>query len=166
MVAVVEEVEAMVSRSDPPILSPSGFIKDLPLKSVIDGQTLDFEYGEYVSGDIDVVSDMHLKPPGYETFEQFYSHGHVGLNDGLHSVKSIVDTNRSRFEINGDELDNIQNSVDPGAVLEDAWCELCPEQEQERLQCLEERNDNEQPLDEPVEGIPDLAVVQGQVRAT
>ncbi|KAK0138389.1 ATP-dependent DNA helicase PIF1 [Merluccius polli] len=98
--------------------------------------------------------DIHLKPPGYVTFEQFYSHGHVGLNDGLHA-ESIVDTNRSKFEINGDELDNSQNSVDPDAVLE--------EQEQERLQCLDKRNHNEQPSDEPVEGIPDLAVSNRQV---
>ena len=53
--------------------------------------------------------------------------------------------------------------MDPEAVLEDAWCELCPEQEQERLQCLDERNHNEQPSDEPVEGIPDLAVSNRQV---
>ncbi|KAK0130639.1 hypothetical protein N1851_034882 [Merluccius polli] len=31
-------------------------VLDLPLKSVIDGQTFDFEYREYVSGDIDVVT--------------------------------------------------------------------------------------------------------------
>ena len=31
-------------------------VLDLPRKSVIDGQTFDFEYGEYVSGDIDVVT--------------------------------------------------------------------------------------------------------------
>uniref|UniRef100_A0A8P4K4J2 ATP-dependent DNA helicase n=1 Tax=Dicentrarchus labrax TaxID=13489 RepID=A0A8P4K4J2_DICLA len=108
--------------------------------------------------------DMHLKPAGFETFEQFYSHGHVGLNDGvLHSVKSVVDSNRSRFEIDAEKLDNIHNLVDTDAVLEDAWCDLCPEQEQERLECLEERRKSEQPSDEPVEGIPDLATSNREV---
>ncbi|KAK0142501.1 hypothetical protein N1851_019573 [Merluccius polli] len=35
MVAVVEEVEAVVSRSDPPILSPSGFIKGTKVASFV-----------------------------------------------------------------------------------------------------------------------------------
>lgn len=37
--------------------------------------------------------------------------------------------NRSKFEIDADELDNIQNAIDF------AWCELYPEQELEHLEC-------------------------------
>ena len=107
--------------------------------------------------------DVHLRPAGFETFEEFHSRGHVRLSDGLlHSVKSIVDSNRRGFEINADELDNIRNSVDSDVVLEDAWGELCPEQEQERLQCLEERRESEE-ADGPVEFIPDLAVNSREV---
>lgn len=56
----------------------------------------------------------------------------------LHSVKSVVDLNRSMFEIKADELENVQNAIDQDGVIEDAWCELCPEQELERLECVEE----------------------------
>lgn len=34
-----------------------------------------------------------------------------------------------------DELDNVQNTMDTDGVIEDSWCELCPEQELERLHC-------------------------------
>ena len=55
-------------------------------------------------------------------------------------------------------MDDIQNSIDNDGVLEDAWCELCPEQELERLECIEERRETEQIVEEHVDGIPDLAV--------
>ncbi|XP_059198565.1 uncharacterized protein LOC131978809 [Centropristis striata] len=103
--------------------------------------------------------DGQLKPAGFETFEQFYSDGHVRLGDGLlHSVKAVVDLNRLKFERDADELDDIQNSISSDGVLEDAWCELCPEQELERLECIEERTETEQIVDEAVDSIPDLAV--------
>lgn len=89
--------------------------------------------------------DVQLKPPNCETFEQFYENGNVRFSDeSRHSVKSVVDLNRGKFEIEADELDNIQNTIDTDGVLEDAWCELCPEQELERLQCEQECKDKEQ----------------------
>ncbi|XP_034537730.1 uncharacterized protein LOC117811513 isoform X3 [Notolabrus celidotus] len=103
--------------------------------------------------------DVQLKPPNSETFEDFYMNGHVRFSDrSRHSVKSVVDLNRSRFEMEADKLDDIQHEVDSNVVLEDAWCELCPEQELERLQCLQEQNEAEQVVEEHVENIPDLAV--------
>lgn len=79
--------------------------------------------------------DVQLKPPTFEIFEQFYKNGHVRFSDGsLYSVKVAVDLHRRNFETE-DELDNIQDMIDHG-VMEDAWCELCPEQELERLQCV------------------------------
>ncbi|XP_030284360.1 uncharacterized protein LOC115588118 [Sparus aurata] len=103
--------------------------------------------------------DGQLKPAGFEMFEQFYRHGRVKLGDKLmHSVKAVVDSNRCKFERDADELDDIQNSIDTDGVFEDAWCELCPEQELERLECIEERRGTEQIVEEHVDGIPDLAV--------
>ena len=92
-------------------------------------------------------------------FEQFYRHGHVRLSDKLlHSVKEVVDLNRCKFERDADKLDDIQNSIDSEGVVEDAWCELCPEQELECLESIEERRETEQIVDEHVDSIPDLAV--------
>uniref|UniRef100_A0AAX7UK93 ATP-dependent DNA helicase n=1 Tax=Astatotilapia calliptera TaxID=8154 RepID=A0AAX7UK93_ASTCA len=108
--------------------------------------------------------DQELKPSNYTTFEQFYKNGVVKFSDGfLHSVKSVVDANRRKFEINADKLDNIQNTIDLDGVTEDAWCELCPEQELERLECEQEWKDKEQIGEEDNENIPDLAVCSQQV---
>lgn len=75
-------------------------------------------------------ADVQLKPQRFETFEQFYMNGHVKLTDGSkHSVRSVVDQNRSLFEIDADVLDDVQNLIEDEGVLEDAWSELCPEQE-------------------------------------
>ena len=108
--------------------------------------------------------DDQLKPPGWETFEQFYRHGSVGLSDeSTHTVNSVVDNNRSRFEIEAQDLEEIRNNVDSDTV-ENAWAQLCPEQEVERLECREEgKVDEGQLLSEPAEHIPDLAVTEQQV---
>lgn len=55
--------------------------------------------------------------------------------ESTHSVKSVVDLNRNKFELEADELDNIQNTIDSDGVTEDGWCELCSELELERLVC-------------------------------
>ncbi|XP_047183305.1 uncharacterized protein LOC124849374 [Scophthalmus maximus] len=109
--------------------------------------------------------DEQLRPPSFEKFQQFYENGHVRLSDGsMHSVKDVVDVNRGSFEIEADELDKIQDIIDSEGLFEDAWCELCPEKELERLECKEELKDRE-PLEEyevnPTgEGnVPDLAAV-------
>ncbi|XP_042269742.1 uncharacterized protein LOC121898666 isoform X1 [Thunnus maccoyii] len=109
-------------------------------------------------------ADVQLKPPNCETFAQFYENGHVRFSDGSrHPVKSVVDLNRSHFEIKADELDEIQNTIDRDGVLEDAWCELCPEKELERLQCDQEQKDKQQIVEEHEENIPDLAVTSQHV---
>nr|XP_057920504.1 uncharacterized protein LOC131117065 [Doryrhamphus excisus] len=102
--------------------------------------------------------DLQLRPANCPTFEEFYDNGAVRLNDGsMHSVRSIVETNKQHFDSDGDELDSIQRSIDHSGVAEDAWCLLCPEQELERLQCEEERRKKQQLVEEEAEVIPDLA---------
>lgn len=99
----------------------------------------------------------HLKPPGYDKFEDFYNNGHVSYADGkLQSVKGVVDQNRLKFEIDADLLQSAEEAVNNG-ILEDAWGQLCPEQEMERLQCQEEQIDRAELLQDPNDDIPDLA---------
>ncbi len=108
--------------------------------------------------------DVQLKPGNCETFEQFYNKGQVIFRDGCRRlVKSVVDLNRSKFEREVDDLDEVQKMIDRDGVLEDAWCELCPEQELERLECEQERKETRQIVEEHDENIPDLAVRAEQV---
>lgn len=109
-------------------------------------------------------TDSQLNPANYVTFEEFYNNGHVRFSDGSrHSVKSIVNSNRCHFEIEADKLDNAQDNIDNEGVLEDAWCELCPEAELEWLECVQELRDNPQVQDEHQENSPDLSVNRQQV---
>ncbi len=109
-------------------------------------------------------TDSQLKPTNFVTFEEFYSKGYVRFSDGSrHSVKCIVDSNRCQFETEADKLDNAQNQIDSQGVLEDAWCELCPEAELERLECVQELRNNPLVVDDDQEIIPDLPVNRQQV---
>ncbi|XP_058472555.1 uncharacterized protein LOC131445864 [Solea solea] len=109
--------------------------------------------------------DEQLKPEGFETFQQFYNNGNVVLCDGsVHQVKTVVDDNRSRFEVDADMLDDIQNRINLDGVEEDAWCQLCPEQELERLEAVEEMAERQEAEVDQQEHIPDLAVNREQVQ--
>ena len=107
---------------------------------------------------------MQLKPQPFETFEQFYINAHVRFSHGsTNSVKLVVDVNRGKFEIQGEELDNIQNSIDANVIAEDALAELGPESEVERLECEPEHRETEQVAEGQEESIADLAVSRSQV---
>ncbi|TKS65838.1 ATP-dependent DNA helicase PIF7 [Collichthys lucidus] len=109
-------------------------------------------------------TDGQLRPVGFETYQDFYLNGQVRCADNLmRSVKSVVDRNRSTFEVESEELDNVEELIHNDGIAEDAWCELCPEQELERLECREILREERQANGEPVEHIPDLAVLREQV---
>lgn len=82
--------------------------------------------------------DIDLKPSAYVTYELFYSCGILKSVDGLlHSVKSVVDKNCCLLGRDAETLDSIHNSIDNQGVLEDTWCEMCPEQQLDRLEYVE-----------------------------
>ncbi|XP_061601162.1 uncharacterized protein LOC133463585 [Cololabis saira] len=110
-------------------------------------------------------ADEQLKPHNFDSFSQFYEHGIVRFSDGLqHLVKDIVDINRNQFEIDADEIDSIRERIGEEGVGEDAWGELCPEQEVERLECVQEQKELEvEEEDDDGVNIPDLAVTREQV---
>ncbi|XP_029901985.1 uncharacterized protein LOC115355355 [Myripristis murdjan] len=116
-------------------------------------------------------TDSDLKPAGFELFEQFYNDGQVTFSDGsVHSVRDVVGENRARFEVNCPHLELAQEiAAQNNGVDEDVWGELCPEQEAERLEDLEEQRQQreaeiaEEQLVEAMENVPDLIVGGRQV---
>ncbi|XP_026187397.1 uncharacterized protein LOC113145179 [Mastacembelus armatus] len=103
--------------------------------------------------------DEDLKPSDYETFQHFYENGSVRFHNGtLHTVKSVVDSNRCRFEL--EDFETVQEKTDD-ELLEDAWCLLCPEQQVERLESEQDFREQQQQEDhseeDQVPNIPDLA---------
>ncbi|XP_044221305.1 uncharacterized protein LOC122991901 isoform X4 [Thunnus albacares] len=115
-------------------------------------------------------ADSDLKPEGFEMFSQFYNDGDVTFSDGsVHSVKTVVDENRAKFEVDCPDLERAQEIVEQNGVDEDVWGELCPEQEVERLECVDEMRQQQrgekkdEQLLEAMENVPDLAADNRQL---
>ncbi|XP_071965644.1 uncharacterized protein [Antedon mediterranea] len=78
--------------------------------------------------------DEQLKPPNFETYEQFHEKGCVKLcGCQLQTVKSIVHGNMEQYEKSADDVEEAQECLSKFGPQEDAWSLLCPESEKERL---------------------------------
>ncbi|XP_052403776.1 uncharacterized protein LOC127950661 [Carassius gibelio] len=98
-----------------------------------------------------------LKPPNFTSYQEFYETGFVTLyNDELESVKIIVDTNRSKFEKEAETIQKAQDDLEQHGPMEDAWAQICPEAELERLECLDTRKEQPIETEEGDDVIPDL----------
>uniref|UniRef100_A0A8C4ZZC5 ATP-dependent DNA helicase n=1 Tax=Gadus morhua TaxID=8049 RepID=A0A8C4ZZC5_GADMO len=109
-------------------------------------------------------STDELKPPPYNSYEQFYRTGSItNSSNTTQSVKEVVDLNRSLFEVDADELDRCQEVAGHHGAHDEAWADLCPESELERLECQEEMSNNNDTNQNEREAIPDL---QSDTKAT
>jgi len=97
-----------------------------------------------------------LKPTNFNTYKDFYETGFVTIsNDELESVKMIVDANMGKFEKEADTIQKAQDDLEQHGPMEDAWAQICPEAELERLECLESMKDQIE-TEEDDDIIPDL----------
>ncbi|XP_071943751.1 uncharacterized protein [Antedon mediterranea] len=79
-------------------------------------------------------AEKQLKPPKFQTFEQFYEKGSVKLcGSQLQKVKIIVQGNMKLYEKSADDVEDAQEFLAKFGPQEDAWGLLCPETEKERL---------------------------------
>ncbi|XP_002733238.1 uncharacterized protein LOC100378309, partial [Saccoglossus kowalevskii] len=103
-------------------------------------------------------TDFQLKPESFKSFEEFYQTGAVKCGcSALETVKVIVDRNKAMFEREADVIDAAERLLEKHPSLEDAWAQIHPESELERLECLGKAKDNsESDEEESVECIPDL----------
>ncbi|CAC5386094.1 unnamed protein product [Mytilus coruscus] len=69
------------------------------------------------------------------------------------NVKSIVDANRKKFEQNAEALEEAEEMLQTDGPREDAWAQIAPEVEAERLECA---MDKEQLNEEDIFEIPEL----------
>ncbi|XP_049319588.1 uncharacterized protein LOC125781000 [Astyanax mexicanus] len=98
-----------------------------------------------------------LKPSTFQTYQEFYETGSVKYSDNeLVSVKLTVDTNMAMFEKESDSIDKAQEDLDAHGPMEDAWAQLCPETERERLECIEQKQKEIPEITENSDIIPDL----------
>ncbi|TKS65922.1 ATP-dependent DNA helicase PIF1 [Collichthys lucidus] len=103
-------------------------------------------------------NDCHLKPPQFDTYEDFYNNGAVKCGNDVQKVSVIVDSNKALFEKETEDIDRAKKLLDQNIDLEDAWAQICPETEKERLHCLDLMKDKavDDEGDDDDELIPDL----------
>ncbi|XP_071155864.1 uncharacterized protein [Mytilus edulis] len=84
--------------------------------------------------------DEQLKPPLFQTYENFFTCGTVKFegDNELSSVREIVVKNMSDFVKDGHDLEEAEKQLNEKGPNEDAWCELCPEAEVNRRECIDE----------------------------
>lgn len=84
--------------------------------------------------------DLQLKPKQFHTYENFYETGRVRYPGDkiILSVKEIVDINMSKYIKDGQNLEDAERVFEEQGPQEDAWCELCPETELDRQECIKE----------------------------
>ncbi|XP_078795965.1 uncharacterized protein LOC144988822 isoform X2 [Oryzias latipes] len=110
-------------------------------------------------------TDDDLKPQDFKFYQDYYKNGTVRLRSGEHTVESVVDRNREKFELEADALELAQAELSDAEFLEAAWDILVPgaqleqrESEMEQREQLVERGTE----GEHQEDIPDLDVLRGE----
>jgi len=85
-------------------------------------------------------SDIQLKPAGYTSYELFYSEAAVKLTplEPLKFVKDVVTENRVSFEKLSDALQEAWQDIYREGFVEDAWANVAPQAEQQRLEEMSE----------------------------
>ncbi|XP_062617119.1 ATP-dependent DNA helicase PIF1-like [Saccostrea cucullata] len=70
-----------------------------------------------------------------------YFNGAVALTLSLppQKVKTIIESNRQKFEHNADVLDEVHKLIESNGPLEDAWASIAPESEVERIELEEQK---------------------------
>lgn len=82
-------------------------------------------------------NDSDLKPPPFESYEDYFKLGRTQHNGNDHSVQSIVDENRCLFEKECFKIDELKEMIEKCGELEDVWAQICPESELNCLECQE-----------------------------
>ena len=100
---------------------------------------------------------VQLKPPPFDSFEDFYETGGVALtaSNEVEPVLLIVETNRHEFEKSSDVLQDAWQRFQDMGPLEDAWSQVSPESVIAQIESMDEREDN---MDDALlpETIPEL----------
>ena len=105
-------------------------------------------YGTMLKVFLPYRTDRQLKIPPYDSYESFYQNANVKLpgSQGTTAVKTIVETNRKRYEKGIEIVEQAIRDFQEHGVKEDAWASFAPNSELLQIEALADR----QPLD-PIE---------------
>ena len=116
-------------------------------------------YGTLVKLYLPYRSDQELKRPHFPTYESFYKDCYVQLRGSEHPewVRHIVKRNRDKYEKNSEEIETAVEEFDQNRGVIDEWCNLAPESEVVRLECVEELEAREPDRENVQENVPEYS---------
>ncbi|XP_065942484.1 uncharacterized protein [Magallana gigas] len=100
-------------------------------------------------------SNLQLFCP-HRSIEEFKSRNSYEEFYNSSGVKEIVERNRSSFEMDIDALEKAEETLENGGIRENAWSQICPEAEVDRLECIIEKEAQETDDNELELQVPDL----------
>ena len=105
-------------------------------------------------------SESQLKSKNFPTYQSFLFGACVQLQ-GLNQVRpvgEIVKENRSKYEKHSNEVDSAIEEYEQNGPIRDEWCNLAPESELVRLECIAERETQHVDDQHEQEDVPDYCV--------
>ncbi|GLD74841.1 uncharacterized protein AKAME5_002617300, partial [Lates japonicus] len=112
-----------------------------------------------LSDDMSHEAYQELKRPFLPTYESFYNSSYVQLpgSDLPEPVRDVVKRNKDNYEMNSKEIEEAVEEYEENRGVIDEWCNLAPESEADRLECISELEAAEPDHDNVQENVPDYS---------
>ena len=102
-------------------------------------------------------SETELKTRHYPTYQSFHDHARVLIpgTERHEMVCYVVKRNREKYEKHREDIDSAIAEFEQNVVIINEWCNLAPECELQRLECIEELEARPADEDNVQENVPD-----------
>uniref|UniRef100_A0A8C5FK64 ATP-dependent DNA helicase n=2 Tax=Gadus morhua TaxID=8049 RepID=A0A8C5FK64_GADMO len=102
-------------------------------------------------------SETQLKSINFPTYKSFHDHAGVQLPGSEYAelVSDIVKRNREKYEKHREDIDSAIAEYEQNGCIRNEWCNLAPECELQRLECIEELDARPADEDNVQENVPD-----------
>ncbi|KAL7370331.1 hypothetical protein ABVT39_025630 [Epinephelus coioides] len=103
-------------------------------------------------------SEGQLKSVHFPTYKSFHECACVQPPDLDHLVRvaHIVKLNRDKYEKHREDIESAISEYEQNGIIRNEWCNLAPESELERLECITELDARQNDDDNVQENVPDL----------
>ncbi|KAL7370126.1 hypothetical protein ABVT39_020016 [Epinephelus coioides] len=105
-------------------------------------------------------SEGQLKSVHFPTYKSFHECACVQPPDLDHLVRvaHIVKLNRDKYEKHREDIESAISEYEQNGIIRNEWCNLAPESELERLECISELDARQNDDDNVQENVPDLSM--------
>ena len=150
-----------------PLLNEMGFVQKRPGKPAIiryhrtsQEKNPEEYFGTLLKLYLPHRSESQLKSKNFPTYQSFLFGACVQLqgSNQARPVFQIVKDNRSKYEKHSDEVQSAIDEYEQNGPIRDEWCNLAPESELVRLECIAERETEHLDDQHEREDVPDYSI--------